>query len=83
MNGKTVKVIETKERPAALQGYSMVTRGIRTKEAAAAWGGRYGFTLVYFLKAEEKVYGVQPIDEEAEALKQQSVQLLKKLEERA
>lgn len=57
---KTVKVQEVKERPAELAGYSMVMKGIRTKEAAEQWGSKYGFPLVYWIKAQEKVYGVRP-----------------------
>lgn len=60
MNKKTkIKVNEVKERTAKLSGYSMVMCGIRTREAAEAWGAKYGFTTVYWLKAEEKVYGVK------------------------
>jgi hypothetical protein len=54
-----IKVFEIKQRPAELPGYSMVMRGIRTKEAAEQWGAKYGFSTVYWLKAEEKVYGVR------------------------
>jgi len=37
----------------------MVMRGIRTREAAEQWGAKYGFATVYWIKAEEKVYGVK------------------------
>lgn len=57
----TVKVVEMKSRPQNLPGYSMIMRGIRTKEAAEKWGAKYGFSQVYWIKAEEKVYGVKPL----------------------
>ena len=60
MNDNTkIKVNEVKSRPEKLQGYSMAMRGIRTREAAEAWGVKYGFPTVYWLKADEKVYGVR------------------------
>jgi hypothetical protein len=77
---KKIKVNEVKERPAELKGYSMVMRGIRTKEAAETWGAKYGFPVVYWIKAEEKVYGVKDIAQSAQALEQKSVQLLQQVE---
>ena len=60
MDGKgKIKVNEIKERPAKLEGYCMISRGIRTKEAAEQWGAKYEFPTVYWIKAEEKVYGVK------------------------
>lgn len=71
----TVKVHEVKERPAKLDGYIMISRGIRTKEAAEKWAVHYGFTTVYWIRSEEKVYGVKSIANDAEALEQNNTML--------
>jgi hypothetical protein len=81
MSEKTkIKVNEIKSRPESLPGYSMVMRGIRTREAAEQWGAKYGFPVVYWIKAEEKVYGVKDIAKAAQTLEQKSVQLLQQAE---
>jgi len=61
MNEKNhpIKVIETKERPQKSNGYMLIMRGIQSKEAAEKWGAHYGFATVYWIKGEEKVYGVR------------------------
>lgn len=81
MDPKTkIKVNEVKSRPESLPGYSMVMRGIRTKEAAEQWGAKYGFATVYWIKAEEKVYGVKDIAQAAQTIELQSAQLLQQAE---
>ena len=78
MNTKksTVKVIETNQRPPEGQGYMMIMNGIGTKEAAARWGAKYGFATVYWIKSQEKVYGVQSIAEDAQELEARSAALV-------
>ena len=68
MNGNRnnpIKVIETTQRPPKSNGYMLIMRGIQTKEAAAKWGATYGFATVYWIKGEEKVYGVRSVAESA------------------
>ena len=60
-----IKVIETKQRPPQTKEYMLIMRGIQTKEAAAKWGATYGFATVYWIKGEEKVYGVRSVAESA------------------
>lgn len=75
MSETKVKVIETRSRPPKRNGYMMIMRGIRTREAAEAWGKKYGFATVYWIKADEKVYGVS-ISEKAENIETQSRELV-------
>jgi rhodanese-related sulfurtransferase len=63
-----IKVIETKQRPPQTKEYMLIMRGIQTKEAAAKWGAQYGFATVYWIKGEEKVYGVRSVAESADLL---------------
>jgi hypothetical protein len=79
MKTDVVNVIETKNPPSKINGYVMIMRGIQSTEAARAWGERHGFRTVYWMRAAEKVYGVQGIHEEALALDEKSKSLLRKL----
>lgn len=79
-NNPTVEVKEVKSRPRDLTGCTMIQRGIRTKEGAEAWGAKYGFSLVHWIRADEKVYGIQSIVDDAQNIKQQSAQVLDQME---
>jgi hypothetical protein len=83
MNAQTnnrIKVIETKQRPPQTKEYMLIMRGIQTKEAAAKWGAQYGFATVYWIKGEEKVYGVRSIVDDAETLQKKSAELWNEVE---
>lgn len=75
MSETKVKVNEVKSRPNIGEKFSMIQCGIRTKEAAEAWGKKYGFETVYWIRADEKVYGVS-ISEKAEEIEAQSNELV-------
>lgn len=83
MNGNrnnSIKVIETTQRPPKSNGYMLIMRGIQTKEAAAKWGAQYGFATVYWIKGEEKVYGIKDIVAEASVLEARSAALRNEVE---
>lgn len=51
---KDVNVVEVKSAPAI--GKPEMLTGIRTREAAQAWGAKRGYATVYFWKERERVY---------------------------
>lgn len=75
-----VVVNEIKSRPPKTNTYSMIMCGIRTKESAEKWGAKYGFSLVYWIRADEKVYGVKSIADDARSLEKQSAEMVGQME---
>lgn len=78
------KVIEVKYAPGI--GKVEMGGGIRTKEAAAAWGKKNGYATVYFLKSHERVYAdrlTKDVGKLAQKIENRSAALLNQVETRS
>ena len=71
----TIKVEIVKRPP---EKFSGMLAGIRTKEEAAHWAEKNGFTVVYFLPNKERVYAqeMSKACRKARALEEQSLRLV-------
>jgi hypothetical protein len=72
-----VNVVEVKAPP-TLKSPAMLS-GIRDKNAAQAWGEKYGHATVYFLAKRQRVYAEKllvRVDEKAQEIKQGSADLV-------
>ena len=72
-----VRVVPVKAAP-TIQKMDMLS-GIRTKEAAQAWGEKHGYSVVFFWPQRQRVYAdrIAEVAEQAAALEAQSVELVK------
>jgi hypothetical protein len=62
-----INVIPVKQAPKL--NNPLIQRGIRDRAAAEAWAIKNGFTTVYFMKSQEKVYGEKLLADVAEVAK--------------